>query len=583
MVIFQRDGVDCILKASGIEADIQVNVEGGTGSDSAVGERHRPAVVVRDLLIPTEGITAIIGKSGSGKSSLLAMLSGLRSAKSSPGAHSELLFRGRSGEPRDLLRGDAPLPGDIGFVFQEAHLLKSVSAKRNAALAAVIAPVTPEDDVFKVWAGALDLKKVGAEPLETYSGGQQQRVAVMRALSMDPALLVCDEPTSSLDDTTASTVMREIFKWASRPGRAVLWVTHSRDFAARYASWIVGVHDGQVLVQPNGQPFRQKPARNEAERLANLADIERIVPSKKAPAELAPEVGAEPTYPAEVRGWSRRKAWWRAIGSAYASSMAIAFADYWRTRTKRTGRLSGTVATLDTLWRLALKSLTLVFLLGLAVFYGVYTASTAFDRHFERRLAAPETAHFILTARSVDLLTVPRVPVLDKAMGLPDASSAPGSRPPLWRRLPQALLETMSPASPLRQPRHYGRRHTNMSQIWRAEGTRCEHPQSGGHGLGMLVFNIKEPLFANLEVAPRNGGGRRALETLSARELVGGAIVTHAVYSVGVSGAEEAQLEGFALHWTSARPPMCTSSASSARFPVVGPQVTEPCVDEGRI
>jgi ABC-type lipoprotein export system ATPase subunit len=545
------DSGDWILKAKWIEADIQVEAAPDATVDSQCNGT-RPAVLVPHLVVPDRGITAIIGESGSGKSSLLAMLSGLKPAlayvgKEHPGeVPSTLLFRAAAGRPPvDLLKGEAPAPGDIGFVFQEAHLLKSVSAMRNAALGAVIAPAAPPSRVFEAWAGRLELHKKGAEPLETYSGGQQQRVAVMRALGMDPALLVCDEPTSSLDDRTADTVMREIFAWALQPGRAVLWVTHNRDLAARYAHRVVGVRDGQVHVRLDGRPVEQSPAGDDdAGRLLNLNQIADLVPprapSAGLPAAATEGAGGNPRVASRPHRRSRAMTWLQATWFAFTSSMAIAFADNRRAREGRASRLgrSWPVALLDAGWRLALRSLTLVLLLGLTVFCSVYTASTAFDRHFERKLASPEIAHFMLTARLKELLAVPRLPVLDKALVLPVDGT------------PRHLsLGLGPPPPPMREPRHYGRRTNNMSPVWRADGTRCAQPQAGTFGPGMLVFNAKEPLFADLEITLRDGAARQRIGALSTKGMAGGVIVTPAVFSsLGITDpGDEAKLEGFCV------------------------------------
>ena len=87
------------------------------------------------------------------------------------------------------------------------------------------------------------------------SGGQAQRIAIMRALSMNPRAILCDEPTSSLDERTATDVMEALRGWAHETGRPVLWVTHNLKHAARFADHFIFVADGRVVQLTEAQSF----------------------------------------------------------------------------------------------------------------------------------------------------------------------------------------------------------------------------------------------------------------------------------------------------------------------------------------
>ncbi len=604
-----------VLRARWIEADVKVEIGAGAAGKPLP---PRPAVAVRSLVVPNRGITAVIGGSGSGKSSLLAMLTGLKTAKRTKASpygsrpenkQSELLFRTPDGIERSLLdgwilRGKRPFPGDIGFVFQDAHVLKALSAERNAALGAAIAAAARSQRVYADFQKAFDLTdKESWRPLATFSGGQQQRVAVMRALAMNPVLLVCDEPTSSLDDKTAGLVMGKLAVWASSPGNAVLWVTHSRPLAACYADRFIGVHDGEVLLDGE-QPFAMTPAyrasgtaEQDAARADNLATLSAIVPlanqwgaeretrrsgavrhatpiyenktgiSVRSRKSVSPTnaVAVHPTptaramaavgKPARRPTWfSRRYANLRALTFALTSSFAFAFAGYSAARAHGRGRfVAGIAAAIVIL----VQSLTSVLLLGIVVGYGLYTAYTAFNSYFTSQLNAPQSSHFVMTARQTKLLGAKQPPLLDRALAPPGADETAGEAlQQSWRDwlrtgLAQRAEEWLGyTAKPLRAPRFFGRRVDRNVLIWRAAGTSCELPQQSRPGLPMMVFDRQEPLFKDVEIKRAGANASQRVDSLMQGErqgeLRGGVIVTPIVYNfLEVPEAEAGKLEGF--------------------------------------
>jgi lipoprotein-releasing system ATP-binding protein len=182
------------------------------------------------LLMPGQ-FSAVMGPSGSGKSTLLNIV-GLLDRPT----QGQLLIEGQETTAMDdaaltRLRGHT-----IGFVFQYHHLIGAFSALENVMLPMVGLKGFPAPDIE---ARALRLLgSVGLDPWKDMpaarlSGGQQQRVAVARALAMQPALLLADEPTGNLDSKSADAVFELLRQVNREHGTAVLFVTHNPNLARR--------------------------------------------------------------------------------------------------------------------------------------------------------------------------------------------------------------------------------------------------------------------------------------------------------------------------------------------------------------
>jgi lipoprotein-releasing system ATP-binding protein len=183
-----------------------------------------------DLSIMPGEIVALIGPSGSGKSSLLHAAGLLESIQGGRVELAGIDATDLADGPRTALRRSS-----LGFVYQFHHLLPEFSAIDNVALPQQIAGVSQADALTR--AGAL-LDLMGLSERKDHqpgqlSGGEQQRVAIARALANKPALLIADEPTGNLDPVTSNFVF-ETFKAATREeGTAALVATHNLDLASK--------------------------------------------------------------------------------------------------------------------------------------------------------------------------------------------------------------------------------------------------------------------------------------------------------------------------------------------------------------
>lgn len=179
-------------------------------------------------LAPGEAL-ALTGESGSGKSTLLHILATLETADAGVIRVCGTDLTGLDDAGRARLRRDL-----IGLVFQQFNLVPSLDVAANLALQAQLAGCFDP-----VWTGTLsDRLGLGAvlhRFPEALSGGQQQRVAIGRALAARPALILADEPTGNLDETTSSSVLDLMLELVCETGAGLLMVTHSGPVAERMA------------------------------------------------------------------------------------------------------------------------------------------------------------------------------------------------------------------------------------------------------------------------------------------------------------------------------------------------------------
>lgn len=185
---------------------------------------------------------AIMGPSGSGKSTLMHILGALdkptRGTYILDGENIENLDDDRLAEIRNK---------KIGFVFQAYNLLPRISSVKNVMLPMAYADVPMEERKTRA-IKLLEIVGLGdrLEHLSNQlSGGQQQRVAIARALSMEPAILLADEPTGNIATNQAGEIMA-VFQKLNQGGHTIVMITHEDD-VAQYANRIIVIRDGKII------------------------------------------------------------------------------------------------------------------------------------------------------------------------------------------------------------------------------------------------------------------------------------------------------------------------------------------------
>ncbi len=202
-----------------------------------------------DLTIPAGELSMLVGPSGCGKTTLISVITGILSATEGEVTIDGTVVTSLSNGEKVRFRRD-----ELGFIFQQFNLLPALTAVENAAVVLIAAGV--DFDEAKERAAEI-LVKIGMRGhLDKFpsqlSGGQQQRIAIARALAHHPKVVVCDEPTASLDAAAGQTVMEILREVALDPERAVIVVTHDNrifHFADRIFTMGDGLIEREEVVQ----------------------------------------------------------------------------------------------------------------------------------------------------------------------------------------------------------------------------------------------------------------------------------------------------------------------------------------------
>ncbi|MBV6398498.1 MAG: Lipoprotein-releasing system ATP-binding protein LolD [Ignavibacteria bacterium] len=192
-----------------------------------------------DLKVYKGEIVAIVGKSGTGKSTLLHILGTLDKPD-----EGKLLFR-----DKDIFEGTEREIASfrntkIGFIFQFHHLLPEFTSLENVMIAMMINGKSDRDKALEL------MKEVGVESRANHkpsqiSGGEAQRVAIARALVNSPELVLADEPTGNLDTANANAVIELIFQLRNKFNMAFVIVTHNEEFASK-CDRVIKMSDGYI-------------------------------------------------------------------------------------------------------------------------------------------------------------------------------------------------------------------------------------------------------------------------------------------------------------------------------------------------
>ena len=210
-----------------------------------------------DLTIDKGDCVVLVGPSGCGKSTFLRCLNRLEEPDGG-----EVIFNGKAVTDHDIDH----VRQNMGMVFQHFNLFPHLTVKKNITLAPVKLGLMKQAEAD---AKAMELlERIGlADKADTYpnmlSGGQKQRIAIVRALAMNPDVLLFDEPTSALDPEMVGEVL-ELMKELARSGMTMVCVTHEMGFAREVASRVIFIDEGVVKVDKPPKEFFANP---ENERL----------------------------------------------------------------------------------------------------------------------------------------------------------------------------------------------------------------------------------------------------------------------------------------------------------------------------
>jgi len=212
------------------------------------------------LTVEAGEIIAVIGRSGSGKSTMLRCINGLE-----PIQEGRIVFDGETvNNPATNLR---KLRQRVGIVFQSYNLFPHLSVERNITLAPRVVKGMEREAARELAAGALArvglVEKIDAYP-DQLSGGQQQRVAIARSLAMQPQLMLFDEITSALDPELTGEVLKVLEKVAGE-GMTMMLVTHEMGFARRVATRLIFMHQGRIWEEGRASEVLAKPRTPELE------------------------------------------------------------------------------------------------------------------------------------------------------------------------------------------------------------------------------------------------------------------------------------------------------------------------------
>ena len=216
------------------------------------------------LRVEKGDVTAVIGPSGGGKTTLLRCINFLEKADGGT-----LIFDGKSYDLRTVSKRDmAAVRMKTGFVFQNFNLFSNKTAIQNVTEGLIIARRMPKDQANAVAMRALD--RVGLRDRADHypsqlSGGQQQRVAIARAVATNPEIIYFDEPTSALDPELIGEVLA-VMRDLAASGMTMLVVTHEMRFAREVSSRVIFMENGGIVEQGESRAFFAAPkeARTQA-------------------------------------------------------------------------------------------------------------------------------------------------------------------------------------------------------------------------------------------------------------------------------------------------------------------------------
>ena len=215
------------------------------------------------LDIYEQEVVVLCGPSGGGKSTLLRTINGLEKIDSG-----KIIYRGQEVTHRNIRE----IRKHIGMVFQQFNLFSNLTVKDNLLIAPIKTQKKNKDEMLQKAKEYLEVFGI-ADKLDAYphqlSGGQKQRVAIVRALMLEPDLMLFDEPTSALDPEMIKEVLDAIRR-LSQIGMTMVIVTHEMGFAREVASRVCFLEGAKIRVDTDSKTFFED---TEDERLKQFLSV----------------------------------------------------------------------------------------------------------------------------------------------------------------------------------------------------------------------------------------------------------------------------------------------------------------------
>lgn len=222
-----------------------------------INKSYEDKVVLKDINLQVkEGqVVVILGPSGCGKSTLLRCINGLELINSGV-----MVFNGN--EYGDKNTNWREIRQKVGMVFQSYDLFPHMNVIENLLIGPVKVQKRKKEEVYEVALNLLNRvgigDRVGSYPHEL-SGGQKQRVAIVRALCMNPKLMLFDEVTASIDPEMVYEVLQVIKELKTKESMTMIIVTHEMGFAKNVADTVIFMEDGNIVEVGSPNEFFANP------------------------------------------------------------------------------------------------------------------------------------------------------------------------------------------------------------------------------------------------------------------------------------------------------------------------------------